>query len=271
MRRTASKSAQRCAGPATLSPGSTEEHRIAMRFRGGSNLGGISVGILVLDTRFPRIPGDIGNAGTFDFPVLYRRVRGATSDRVVRHVDQELLPLFVEGARALEAEGVQAITTSCGFLARFQRELAASVKVPVFTSSLMLVPLVHRTLAPGRAVGIMTVDASSLGPEHLAGAGITPEMPIAVAGLETEKEFTRVLLEDSLEFDLDAARQEHVNVARRLAAAHPEVGAIVLECTNMPPFRADVQAATSLPVFDVTSLIRMVHEAVVFGLPPRSA
>jgi len=242
-----------------------------MQVRGGQNLYGFGVGILVLDTQFPRAPGDIGNATTFDFPVLYHRVAGASSDRVVRGTGRELLPSFVEGARALEREGARAITTSCGFLARFQSDLAAAVSVPVFTSSLLLVPLVHRMLAPGRAVGILTVDASSLGRAHLAGAGITPEMPIAVAGLETEKEFTRVLLEDALEFDLDAARQEHVDVARRLAAAHPQVGAIVLECTNMPPFRADVQAATGLPVFDVTSLIRMVHEAVVFGLPPRPA
>jgi Asp/Glu/Hydantoin racemase len=242
-----------------------------MQVRGGQNLYGFGVGILVLDTQFPRAPGDIGNATTFDFPVLYHRVAGASSDRVVRGTGRELLPSFVEGARALEREGARAITTSCGFLARFQSDLAAAVSVPVFTSSLLLVPLVHRMLAPGRAVGILTVDASSLGRAHLAGAGITPEMPIAVAGLETEKEFTRVLLEDALEFDLAAARQEHVDVARRLAAAHPEVGALVLECTNMPPFRADVQAATGLPVFDVTSLIRMVHEAVVFGLPPRPA
>ena len=240
-----------------------------MRRLGGTNLFGFSVGVLVLDTRFPRIPGDIGNAGTFDFPVLYRRVRGATSDRVVRRVDQELLPLFVEGARALEAEGVQAITTSCGFLARFQRELAASVKVPVFTSSLMLVPLVHRTLAPGRAVGIMTVDASSLGPEHLAGAGITPDMAVVVAGLETEKEFTRVLLEDALALDVDAARGEHVSVATRMVAQHPEIGAIVLECTNMPPYASDVQAATGLPVFDIRTLVRMFHAAVRDGLAPR--
>ena len=242
-----------------------------MRVRGGQNLYGFGVGILVLDTQFPRAPGDIGNAATFDFPVLYHRVAGASSDRVVRGTGRELLPRFVEGAQALEREGARAITTSCGFLARFQSDLAAAVSVPVFTSSLLLVPLVHRMLAPGRSVGILTVDASSLGAAHLAGAGITPEMPIAVAGLETEKEFTRVLLEDALEFDLDAARQEHVAVARCLTAAHPEIGAIVLECTNMPPFRADVQAATGLPVFDVTSLIRMVHEAVVLGLSPRPA
>ncbi len=242
-----------------------------MRAQGGTNLGGFSVGILVLDTRFPRIPGDIGNAGTFEFPVLYYRVRGASSDRVVRRPDRDLLSLFVDGARSLEGEGVRAITTSCGFLARFQRELAASVSVPVFTSSLMLVPLVHCMLSPGRAVGIMTVDASALGAEHFAGAGITADMPVVVAGLETEKEFTRVLIEDRLMLDVDAARREHVRVASRMLAEHPEIGAIVLECTNMPPYAADVQAATGLPVFDITTLVRMVHGAARHGLAPRPA
>ena len=239
--------------------------------KGGQNIFGFSVGILMLDTQFPRIPGDMGNAATFDFPVLYHRVRGASPDRVVRHGQQELLPAFIEGARALEREGVRAVTTNCGFLAKFQREVAASVSIPVFTSSLMLVPLVHRMLPPGRAVGIMTVDASSLRPEHFTGAGITKEIRTVVAGMETEKEFTRVLLDDQLELDVEAARQEHLTVVRRMLQAHPEVGAIVLECTNMPPYRADLQAATGLPVFDITTLVRMVHDAVGRGLPPRPA
>ena len=242
-----------------------------MRVLGGANLYGYSVGILVLDTQFPRIPGDIGNAATFDFPVRYHRVTGATSEAVVRGGHRELVPLFVEGARLLEREGVHAISTSCGFLARFQRELAAAVSVPVFTSSLMLVPLLHRMLPPHRAVGIMTVDASALGAEHLAGAGITAEMRVAVAGLETEKEFTRALLDDRLTLDVEAARQEHLTVARRMLGERPEIGAIVLECTNMPPYRADVQAATGLPVFDITTLVRMVHDAVKLGLSPRPA
>ena len=162
-----------------------------MRVQGGTNLYGFTVGILMLDTRFPRIPGDMGNATTFDFPVRYHRVTGASPDRVVRQGQRELLPAFIEGARFLEREGVRAITTNCGFLAKFQPELAASVGVPVFTSSLMLVPLVQRMLPPGRAVGILTVNATSLHPEHLTGAGIAPDAPVVVAGLETEKVFTR--------------------------------------------------------------------------------
>jgi aspartate/glutamate racemase len=242
-----------------------------MRVKGGQNFFGFSVGILMLDTQFPRIPGDMGNAATFDFPVLYHRVRGASPDRVVRHGQQELLPAFIEGAQALEREGVRAVTTNCGFLAKFQAAVAASVSIPVFTSSLMLVPLVHRMLPPGKAVGIMTVDASSLRPEHFTGAGIGKDIQTVVSGMETEKEFTRVLLDDQLELDVEAARQEHLTVAQRMLKAHPEIGAIVLECTNMPPYRADIQAATGLPVFDITTLVRMVHDAVSQGLPPRPA
>src|SRR6266853_1102754 len=204
-----------------------------MKVKGGQNIFGFSVGILMLDTRFPRIPGDMGNASTFPFPVLYHRVRGASPELVVRRGQQELLPSFIEGARALEREGVRAVTTNCGFLAKFQSEVAVSVSIPVFTASLMLGPLVHRMLPPKKAVGIMTVDASSLRPDHFTGAGITKDIPVVIAGMETEKEFTRVLLDDQLELDVEVARQEHLTVARRMLAAHPEIGALVLECTNM--------------------------------------
>ena len=241
------------------------------RVRGGFNQYGFGVGILMLDTRFPRIPGDMGHAGSFDFPVRYHRVPGADPDRVVRQGAAGLLPAFVDGARALEREGVGAITTNCGFLIGFQRELAAAVAVPVFTSSLLLVPLVHRMLAPGRRVGILTVNAPTLTAAHRAAAGITPDIPVAVAGLETEKEFTRVLLGDEPELDVDAARDEHVRVARRLHAAHPDVGALVLECTNMPPYAADIQRATGLPTFDILALVRLAHAAVAAGLAPRLA
>jgi hypothetical protein len=241
------------------------------RVRGGFNQFGFTVGILMLDTRFPRIPGDMGNATTFPFPVRYHRVTGASPDLVVRRGAAGVLPNFVEGARALEREGVGAITTNCGFLVKYQRELAAAVTVPVFTSSLLLVPLVHSMLAPGRRVGLMTVNSAGLTPEHMAGAGIGPEIPLAVAGMEGEKEFTRVMLDDEMEMDVDLAREEHVRVARRLMAEHPDIGAIVLECTNMPPYAADIQRETGRPVFDITTLVRMAHDALAASGGPRPA
>jgi Asp/Glu/hydantoin racemase len=242
-----------------------------MRVQGGYNLYGFGIGILTLDTQFPRIPGDIGNAATFPFPVRYHRVRGASPELVVRQGCRELLPAFIEGAQFLEREGVRAITTSCGFLAKFQPQLAAAGNIPVFTSSLMLVPMVHRMLPPGKAVGVLTVDAASLTPADFEGAGITGDMRLAIAGLEAEREFTRVLIGNQLVLDVEAARREHLRVAQRLCAEHPEVGAIVLECTNMPPFRADLQAATGLPVFDIVHLVQMVQTALGHGLPPRSS
>ena len=240
------------------------------RVQDGYNQYGFAIGILMLDTRFPRIPGDMGNAATFPFPVRYHRVSGADPDLVVRRGAAGLLPAFIEGARQLEREGVGAVTTNCGFLVKYQQELAAAVAIPVFTSSLLLVPLVHRMLPPGKRVGIMTVNAASLGPEHLRGAGITDDIPLAVAGMEGEKEFTRVLLGNELELDVDAAREEHVRVARRLVDKHPDIGAIVLECTNMPPYTADIQRATGRPVLDIVSLVGIVQAALGASLPPRS-
>lgn len=235
------------------------------RVRGGFNQYGFTVGILMLDTRFPRIHGDMGNATTFPFPVRYHRVTGADPDLVVRRGAEGLLPAFVEGAQALEREGVGAITTNCGFLIKYQAQLARAVRVPVFTSSLLLVPLVHRTLPPGQRIGIMTVNAGTLTPEHLTGAGIGADVPLAVVGMETEKEFTRALLDNELELDVDLAREEHVRVARRLVADHPDIGAIVLECTNMPPYSAALQQELGLPVYDIYTMISWFHG----GLRPR--
>src|SRR5437867_950759 len=238
------------------------------RVRGGFNQYGFTVGILMLDTRFPRIPGDMGNAQTFPFPVRYQRVTGADPDLVVRRGAEGLLPAFVEGAQALEREGVGAITTNCGFLIKYQAQLARAVRVPVFTSSLLLVPLVHRMLPPGGRVGVMTVNAGTLTPDHLTSAGIGAEVPLAVVGMETEKEFTRALLDNELELDVDLAREEHVRVARRLVADHPDIGAIVLECTNMPPYTADIQRETGRPV---RRLLGRGRACSVFSPPARCA
>src|SRR2546422_1843151 len=161
------------------------------RVRGGFNQYGFTVGILILDTRFPRILGDVGNAATFPFPVRYHRVSGAHPDLVVRRGAEGLLPAFVQGARALEGEGVGAITTSCGFLVKYQQELAAAVRVPVFTSSLLMVPLVHRLLPAGRRVGNMTVNAPAPRPEHLRGGPIPDAIPVAGARVGSAKKFTR--------------------------------------------------------------------------------
>ncbi len=232
--------------------------------RGGKAIYGAPLGILMLEARFPRIPGDMGHAGTWPFPVLYRVVTGASPERVVLQGAQGLLPDFIAAGQELVRLGAEAITTNCGFLSLFQAELAAALSVPVATSALMQVPWVQATLPPGRRVGIVTVSASSLTERHLSAAGVPLDTPIV--GTENGEEFFRVLIKaEKEEMDIGLARKDVVSAAQELVTRHPDIGAIVLECTNMPPYAAAVQAATGLPVYDIYSLISWFHA----GLRPR--
>lgn len=232
--------------------------------RGGKSIYGAPLGILMLEARFPRILGDMGNGLTWDFPVLFRVVRGASPIRVVEQGATGLLDAFIEAARDLVDLGAEGITTNCGFLSLFQRELAEAVQVPVATSSLMQVPWVQATLPPGRRVGVITVNKAGVTPRHLEAAGVPLDVPIE--GTEGGREFFRVLIRaEKNDLDVDLARQDIMDAAARLMAAHPELGAIVLECTNMPPYAADVADATGLPVHDIYSMINWFQA----GLRPR--
>jgi len=232
--------------------------------RGGKALYGAPLGILMLEARFPRIPGDMGNATTWPFPVLYKIVPGANPESVVLKGAAGLLSNFIGAAQELVRHGAEAITTNCGFLSLFQQELAQAVKVPVATSSLLQVPWVQATLPPGRCVGVVTVSARSLTPKHLQAAGVPLDTP--VVGTEQGREFYRTLiLGEQQDMDVDLAEQDILDAGRSLVAAHPAVGAVVLECTNMPPYAAALREALGLPVYDIYSMISWFHA----GLRPR--
>ena len=233
--------------------------------KGGKAVYGAPLGILMLDARFPRIPGDMGHAATWPFPVLYRVIKGATPERVVLGGAEGLLPDFLAAAADLVDQGAEAITTNCGFLSLFQRDLASHVRVPVATSALVQVPWVQATLPPGKRVGIITVSAGSLTPRHLEAANVPLDTPIV--GTESGREFFRVLIKaEKTDMDVDLAAQDILDAGKALVGLHPEVGAIVLECTNMPPYARAVRNATGLPVFDIWSLVTWFHA----GLRPRS-
>ena len=231
---------------------------------GGKAIYGAPLGILMLEARFPRIPGDMGNGTTWPFPVLFRVVRGADPERVVLQGARGLLPDFIAAARDLVDLGAEAIATNCGFLSLFQRELAEAVNVPVATSSLMQVPWVQATLPPGQRVGVITVSRGSLTDAHLDAAGVPRDVP--VVGTEGGREFFRVLIKaEKTDMDVALAEADIVAAGRDLVARHPEVGAIVLECTNMPPYAAALREAVGLPVYDIYSMITWFHA----GLRPR--
>ena len=64
-------------------------------------------------------------------------------------------------------------------------------------------------------------------------------------------------------FNSAKMEQEIVGLARNLAAENPEIGAIILQCSDLPPYAWAIQRATKLPVFDMTTLIDWVYRAVV--------
>ena len=207
------------------------------------------LGIVMLDTRFPRPPGDIGHPETFaraGIAVRYLRVSGASPTRVVVEADAALNTPFVQAMQALAAEGASLITTSCGFLAAQQALFARAVPVPVISSSLLQCAALQQP-------GIVTFDVASLTPAVLQGAGVPTGTPME--GLTPGCELHSRILGNETLLDLEAAEQDVVQAARRLVKQHPEIENIVLECTNMPPYRVAVERATGRPVHDIETLL----------------
>jgi hypothetical protein len=209
-----------------------------------------------------QMPGNVAHPTTFDFPVIYRRVPGACFRTVVLEPNEVVLASNIAAAQDLEQEGVALVMTNCGFNALYQRELAAAVNVPVVASSLLQVPLVQRTLRPGQRVCVLTADREHLTRQHLQGAGIVPDPPLIIVGVEGTEQFARVRQDPAAELNPACFVEEIVEVSRAQLAAQPEIGAYVLECTDLPPAAAALRRATGLPVFDIVTLAQMVYEAL---------
>jgi Asp/Glu/hydantoin racemase len=230
---------------------------------GGKTVFGASVGILMLETQFPRIHGDIGNAATWPFPVQYRVVRGATPDAVVRHDPRLLVEKFIAAGRDLVDMGCDGITTNCGFLALIQDQVKTALGVPVATSSLMQIAPVQALLPAGQKVGVITISKASLTREHLAAAG-APEDTIVV-GTDAGRAFTTGILDDHPSLDFEACRLDLLDAAASLVTQNQRIGAIVLECTNMVPYAAEIRKLTGLPVYSIYSFVTWFQA----GLMPR--
>jgi len=222
---------------------------------------GQAIGILVLDTDFPRIPGDIGNATTYPFPVRFKVVEGVRHEDIVcERPDISVCGRFIEEAKSLEEEGVRAITTSCGYFCYFQDEIADALDIPVFASSLIQVPLVAKMLGKNNRVGIICGNSRALTKTHLRNAGIDDSIRIAVAGLDENWNMVRGPRPRER---LEGFEKGLPKVAKELISKHSDIGALVFECTNFPPGAAAVQEATGLPVFDIVTLLSMIHDVVV--------
>lgn len=227
---------------------------------GGRNVYGYDIGVLMLDSVFPRICGDIGNAKTWNFPVLYKKVQGVQPKDAVLSLTKKEIGPFLIAAQELEQEGVKAITTSCGFLALFQEELSNCVKVPVFTSALLFVPMLARMISKDRKAGILTANRETLTNQHLKAAGIEG-IPYRIAGLEHGEEFMNFTVQNRKFVNVEYCRMELIQAALELTK-EGDVGFIVLECTNMPPYTKDIQEVVGVPVFDIVLLTNMFYRAL---------
>jgi aspartate/glutamate racemase len=233
-----------------------------MILKGGPNCYGAEIGILVLESYYYKVPGHIKNHHTFDFPVVYKVLEGATPDIVVRDKCANLLPKFIEGAKELEAMGVKAITGSCGFMALLQNKIAAEVTVPVYVSSIMQIPLISQMIG-GRKLGILVADKKSFTPDYLEIVN-AKNIPHCVAGMIQHEEFRSVIIDRTRsDLNIDLLREKVLFEVGKLYEENPDIGALLIECTDLPPFARDIQKLINKPVFDILTLTQMVHAAII--------
>lgn len=228
--------------------------------REGAEASGFAVGILLLDYKGPFVPGDVGNATSYDYPVLYKTVPKATSARVFRG-DPELEAAVVEAAVALEAQGVKGISSDCGYFVNYQDAVAKAVKIPVYLSSLLQLPFISACIGHKRPIGVICANARALGNRVLEMTGLDADHEVVIKGMQDEPVFGTSVTGGSAQLDPDVIEAEVVGVAKRMLNERPEMGAILIECSMLPPYAKAVQDATGLPVFDFLTMIDLHQKA----------
>ena len=225
---------------------------------------GETIGILLLENFVPFIPGDTANATTYRYPVRFQRVPGLSVERIFNH-DLSMYQILKEKAVSLYEEGVKAITGDCGFMAVYQKQLAADMDIPVFLSSLLQIPFMLSIIGGADSISIITANSRSLTSDLLEILDVTEKMRsrIHIVGLEDCREFVEAVFEEK--GTLDSEKVEKCVVEHSLTAVRdcPSTKAILLECSLLPPYAHRVAEATGLPVFDYITMIDYVHDALI--------
>ena len=239
-----------------------------MIISGGYPYSGEAIGILMFDNRrYPMAPGNVGNASSYDYPVRLKVVKGLTW--YPPHADQwgeprpQEVDLLVDAAKELEQEGVRAIVTCCGFFSTVQDVLAAAVAVPVFTSPLILLPMLQRMISPSASIGVFTASKPHLDDSFFRAAGVADMSRIQVFGAESSSEFMATHLGGTrTDLDMSLLEQQLVDIAGAFADANPDLGMILLECTTFPSFAAVIQQRVGLPIVDYIGFMDFIYRTV---------
>ena len=227
----------------------------------GQLIAGNAIGILVMNDRYPYLPGDVVNASSYNFPVHYKILEEITVERIMK-ADSTLIDSVIRGAQELQEQGVRAIVGACGYFANYQEKAAAALDIPVYISSLLQAPIIKEGMKPDQKVGIMCANASALTPGLLSQCGLSDLADVVIIGAQDLPEFKNVI-QSTGHFNGYKVQQELVGLARQFVSGNPNIGAILLECSAFPPFACAIQNAVKLPVFDFSTLINWVYSAVV--------
>ena len=220
--------------------------------------GQVPRGLVQLET----LPGNSTNPKSYAFPVRFNRIKGANLHTVLEDPSPDVLKNMIVESKKMISEGIEAITTSCGFNAIFQEELASALDVPVFTSSLLQVPLVHKMLGPEKSIAVITAKKSALKVEHLRAVGITDGIRLSIIGMENSPEWNKIFTAPDDDVDLDVIAGEVIGTAKEAVMRDKSIGAFVLECTDLPPFSDPIRKNLHLPVFDFITLMEFVARSI---------
>lgn len=232
---------------------------------------GMGLGIIILDDVYPGFPGDVRNASAYPFPIQYEIAAGVDIAALVNEEDKSpCLEPIRRAAIGLETMGCRAIAAECGYFAYFQKEIAGLVDVPVFMSSLLQVPWAQQLIGPRRVVGLLASLRSAMTPAHLDAVGIQPGSNYIMAGIEDyggcpefENLWTASVRPDPPRANYDNAEAEFLAVAINFYRDHPNMGAMVLECTGMQPFARALQREIDIPIFSWGTLLDYAYSVAV--------
>lgn len=227
----------------------------------GQVIAGYTIGILLLEVWYPLLPGNVVNASTFKYPVRHKVIPGATQERV-HSGDPTLLDNVIQAGKELENEGVRAIVGACGYLANFQTKVSAALTVPTYLSSMLQIPFIKAGLKPHEKIAVLCADKDSMNSNIFKEVRIDDSDVCVVEGLGDKPEFSAILKSDRGCFNNGLLRSEVVKTAEQMVKSNKHIGAFLLECSDMPPYAADLQKAVNLPVFDFITMINWVHNSV---------
>ncbi len=228
----------------------------------GQSSYGEAIGILLLDTFTPFIPGDVANASSYKFPVRFQRVKGFTVKRALEK-DNTIFNSLLAASKKLVEQGVRAVTGDCGFMGIHQQRLVNCLDVPVFLSSLLQIPFISSIIPENGKVGIITADSKSLDVSLFNAVGVKDIDRLEIKGLQDKENFYKAVIEEVGTLNSKYIEKEIVFAAKQMIVEEPRIKAVLLECSCLPPYGAAVQEAVNLPVFDYITMINYVYSSVV--------